>query len=522
MKRILIAFFSVLSISRAMANDINWSFPSTPLSAANHNASDPQIAIDANGDLIGAWVENGFIMASTKHLNLNWNTSITLSTATANSPRIVSDSLGNAAAIWLQSGMVMASSKPFTGSWSSPVILSPTGAADPTLAVSSSGDVIAAWARNGNIETSTKLFGGNWGNRIQINSSNASHPHIAIGGTGSHERAVIVWNKISNSLNAAVSSSKLVSGNWSQEVTISDQNHNAGFAHVAVDANGNAAAVWFLYDINSVYSNVTVQSALNLFSKGSWNAPVTLSAPGINNPANLIARVACDSTGNFIALWNTSFDGKSFNIQSAVKPVGQNWTAPTDIVSSNLFALKADLAVTSLGDALALYMFYNGITLNIQSTESDISGFMNNVWSVPVLVSSGIDNGFPRVAATLTGNIINAATLWVSFNGTNNQILASTGSKTLVSPPSDLMISQSVNNFGSFQNFFNTLTWDASVDPNAVGYLIYRNGLFIEQVPANVLQFVDDNQVQNGPVTYGVASVDAQNTHSPIITVNFP
>ena len=40
----------------------------------------------------------------------------------------------------------------------------------------------------------------------------------------------------------------------------------------------------------------------------------------------LVARVAYDSIGNAVALWNTSFDDATMNIESAVLPIYGNWS----------------------------------------------------------------------------------------------------------------------------------------------------------------------------------------------------
>ncbi len=522
MNKILITFFCLLSLSQGICNDITWSFPPTTLSTANENASNPQIATDANGNLVAVWIENNLVKSRSKLLNMSWSAPSTLSTASATTPCLVCDTLGNATAVWLEAGIVKAASKSLSGHWTTEVTLSSGGAAYPALAVDSAGDVIAAWARHGNIETSTKLFAGSWSPLTIINSSNAAYPQIAIGGTGSNKTAVVVWQQTSDAMTSVASSSQPLPGFWSSAVILSDPAQNAAFANVAVDVNANATAIWYQYDVNgSLYSNVVVQSA-EMPASGSWSVPVSLSAPGIRNPASLVASVAYDGIGNAIALWNTSFDDETFNIEAAVKPLRGTWSSATDIVSANLYAMATDLNVCSVGDALALYMFYNGTTFIIQSTESDITGFLNNFWSIPTLVSPGTENGFPQVTATYSGNVIHAATVWISSNGMNNQILSSTGTKLLVLPPSHLSVVQTVSNFGILKDCYNTLAWHASSDPSVVGYLIYRNGIFLEQVPANVLQITDHNRIYNASVTYGVAAINSQQTHSQIVTVNFP
>ncbi len=523
MKKILFSLISLFSFTQGMANDIVWSIPPTLLSTSNLNASNPQISTDASGNLVALWIENGLVKSKSKLLNMNWDAGATLSPFSPSvGPAIVCDLAGNATAIWLENGIVKAASKPFMSNWSQPSTLSNGGAGIPALAVNTTGDVVAAWPRHGNIETSTKMFGGSWGGTQVISSSNAANPQIAIARSSANANAVVVWQSSSATLSSISASTKPLTGNWSAAQVISDPLHNAATPVVAMDLNGNATALWFKYDVvGTNYFNVVVQSAERL-ANAQWGSAASLSSSGIRNPATLVARVAYDSVGNAVALWNTSFDNDTFSIQGAVKPLRGVWDSPVDIVSSNTYGLDADLKANNLGDALALYMFYNGQTLSIQSAESDITGFMNDVWSVPILVSAGMNNGSPRTATTLAGNAIKTAAIWLSSNGMQNQVFASTGSKSLPLPPSNLSVSQNVSNLGVYTDYYNLLSWTASADPTVVGYLIYRNGTFLEQVSNTTTQFADHNRVQNGAVAYEIASVNNQNTHSAIVSVNFP
>lgn len=523
MRILLIACLTILSFLQLNANDVHWTFPPTVLSTTSVNASNPQIATDANADLVAVWVENGFIKSSTKPVNMNWTTAVTLSNTGASSPRIVSDLNGNATAVWVENGVVKGASKPFNGNWGAAVSLSTgTGSSSPDLAVDFAGDVIAAWVKGSNIETSTKLFGANWQTRVAITSTGSALPHIAMGGSGSSTRAVLVWNGTSGSTNVVYATTKLISGAWSTKQIISDTTHQAGFTDVALDSSGNATAVWYKYDVsNALFSNVVAQAAC-LPAGGTWSPIVDLSEPGMRDPSTLITHVAYDNIGNAVAFWNNSFDGATFSFQSSVKPLRREWTAPIELTNGNIYAYSADIATSAWGDALAVYMFANGSSLSIQSSESNISGSTQNEWSIPITLSSGADNGYPHVAATLVGNVLNSGAIWVSFNGTHNTIAATTGTRTLVLPPSNLSVTQSSNGFGFFTEYFNTLSWQASSDPSVIGYNIFRNGVLIDQVGANVLQIQDHNATQNGSVTYGVAAVNIQQSQSKIVTINFP
>lgn len=376
---------------------------------------------------------------------------------------------------------------------------------------------MVAWVSGNNVQVSTKLFGGNWSTKVNISSSSPAAPSIAMGGTNANTRGVIVWHT-TGTCNVYASTKLVSSGSWSSATAISSSAQNAGFAKVAVDGNAKATAVWYVYSASGTnYSAVALQSSSQV-SGGSWTSPVALSNQGIMNPANLRATVKVDNNGNVLALWNNSYDGETFNVESALKPVSGDWTGPTVLVSGNPYAYQANMAVSSLGDALAVYMFYNGTSLLLQSVESNTTGFLENSWSVPINVSMGSTNGFPSVAATLSGSTLHAVAVWLNNNGSHNIVNAATGTRSILAPATNLSATQSVNNFGIFSEYQNTLSWTASTNPNVVGYLIFRNGVLFQQVDSSILQIVDHNAVQNQTVTYGVAAIDNQNSQSAIVS----
>ncbi len=78
MKTLWVIFLALLSLSQLQSNNINWSFPPTMLSSVGQSASDPQVAMDGNGNVFAAWVENGRVKASTHRVNMSWSSVVTL------------------------------------------------------------------------------------------------------------------------------------------------------------------------------------------------------------------------------------------------------------------------------------------------------------------------------------------------------------------------------------------------------------------------------------------------------------
>lgn len=520
MKKFLL--FLVCSLQLMSAN-IDWSFPPTAISTSGQTAETPAIAIDPNGNVVSVWVVSGLVKAKVKLVNMSWSSEVTISGSGSSSPSVVIDANGNSTAVWLEGSLVKAASKTLNGSWSSASTLSSSGASSPTLALDAAGDVIAAWVRSGDVQTTTKLFGGSWQTAVSINLTAAARPHVAIGGSGANTRAVIVFEDVVSGVNIVYGASKLISTSaWGAKQQISDSNHQAGYARAAVDANGNATAVWFCYDVTGInYYRVLVESSYRP-AAATWGSFCVLSEAGIGNPANLTLRVRYDASGNAVALWNTTFDNETYSIQSAVKNAYRSWSDAQTLVENNLYALNAGCALTDSGDAVALFMFYDGADLMIQSSELDITGFSAEPWSLPQTLSDGAQNARPAIAASVSGNVIYTAAVWLGVNGMSNAALASVGTKAILAPPTSLAVSQSSHNFSVFTEYYNTLSWTASTDPKVTGYLVYRNGVFLEQVSSDVLSIVDDNRVQSGAVSYGVAAVDNQNNHSRIITVTYP
>ena len=147
----------------------------------------------------------------------------------------------------------------------------------------------------------------------------------------------------------------------------------------------------------------------------------------------------------------------------------------------------------------------------IQATETDIGGIEQDFFTIPQTISTGSNNGYPRVATTYSGGTVNAAAVWISSDGVNNTISAATGSKTVIAPPTGLSVTQSSTSFGVFTEYYNTVGWTASTDPNIVEYVIYRDGIALTSVASSTVQFIDHNRVQSGSVTYGVSAVESDN-----------
>ena len=525
MKKILCLFFALCWLTSVTADTtITWAAP-TQISTLGVNASGASVGSDPNGNTTAIWVESGNIVTRSLPFGGSWGSSTTLtSSGTASSPIVRVDNSGNAVAIWLDAGVVNSATLPFGGSWSvSTGVSSNTSTVTaPVLVVDGSGNALATWVNNGAIEVATKRFNQSWSLVSVLAATGSDQPHASIGANGT---AMVVWHSVSGTQHAIQSSSSTVGGSWGATKPVFPI--VAAFIHsnpkVTVDPNGNATVVWYRYSkTNNDFENVTVYSSSLNAGGSSWSLPQVVSNPGQRDPSTLSLGIKSDLNGNVVASWVTSQDGASFAFSVNAQPFGGTWTSSGSIAGNSFSGPDADMSMNAFGDAVAVYMFFDGTNAVIQATDSFYGGFIQNIWTPPSTVSTGTDNGFPRVASSFVSGAIQATAVWTQFNGTNSIINAATGARTLLGPPSNLAVTQSLTDYGIFQDYSNTITWDPSTDVNTTGYIVFRDGIFIAFLPSSALQFVDHNQVQNGSVTYGVAAVDGFDLLSQIQTKSFP
>jgi hypothetical protein len=523
----LLSIFCAIGFCITAYSDIQWGTLNT-ISTAGVNASDPQVVLDANANATAIWLENGVVMASTQPAGGTWGTEVAISGSGASSPLLGIDSNGDVVALWLANGIVQSANLPAGGTWSPAANVSSTsgGATTPGLAVDTSGNAIAVWASNNVIESATQTpFGGSWSTTTIISSSSgtSSSPAVAEGGGN----FVAVWQTSTSGIDTINSASTTIGGTWSTPLTIisAPTGTNVNFPTVGVDSSGDAAAIWFQYltSDNANYELYAVASTLPS-TASAWVPPTILMTgePGIvANPANLFSKVVWDTNDNALAVWQTSFDGSTFTIMSSLKPVNGVWSIPIAI-NSGLYSYNVDVDVSVRSRALALTMFYDGTNIDIQTTTANTGPlFSTPNWGTLTTISVG-NNSNPHVSLSSNSNNVNAAAVWLTFDGTNDRVQAVVGSDVLVVPPSNLAVTQGSNDFGIFTEFFNTLTWELSTSPNIVNYLIFRNGQYIAGVSPSATSYVDNNAVQNGSVTYGIEALNNQLSQSAMATVTFP
>jgi hypothetical protein len=397
-----------------------WQAP-VNLSAAGQNAGAPHVAVDGQGNAVAVWTRdtgtNTIVQAAARPAGGAWQAPINLPAADlsiASDPQVAVDAQGNAVAVWTQDSRVLAAARPAGGAWQAPVNLHDPNqnAHFPQIAVNARGDVVAVWRNDdlGLAQAAVRPAGGAWQTPFTVSrtGSNAHPPQVAIDAQGN---AVVVSEHFDGTNDIVQAAARPAGGAWQAPVALTTNDVRSLDPQVAVDARGNAVAVWLSSDdTTGDFTNAILHAAVRP-AGGAWQAPINLSAAGQNAGA---PQVAVNAQGNAVAVW-TRFDGTSRIVQGAVRPAGRAWQAPVDLSAAGQSAVAPQVAVNAQGDAVTVWIRSNGTNDIVQAAVR-----LHDVAPVD-LSATGQDTLAPQVGVDAQGD---AVAVWTRSNGTNDIVQA--------------------------------------------------------------------------------------------------
>ncbi len=287
-----------------------------------------------------------------------------------------------------------------TPTWLAPTDISaaPQEAFEPQVALDAAGDAVAVWWRYDGtyvVQAATRPAGGAWSAPVDLSAPgpNVPAPAVAIDPAGD---AVAVWRWQGSGHELIQASTDVAGGAWSAPVDLSATSLDVSEPAVAIDPAGEAVAVWWRYD-----GSVDVVQAASEVVGGSWSAPTDLSS------ADFEARdpeVAVDPAGEAVAVW-LQYDGTNDIAQAASRPAGGGWSAPTDLSAVGFEAYEPEVAINPAGDATAIWAREDGADLIAQAAARPAGGS----WGPPTdLSAAGADALEPQVAIDPAGEAVAA------------------------------------------------------------------------------------------------------------------
>jgi hypothetical protein len=283
--------------------------------------------------------------------------------------------------------------------WLAPSDLSATGqmVERPQVAVDPQGDAVAVWARsNGSdliIGSAERPAGGTWSAPVELSApgEEAHGAQVALDAGGD---AVAVWERSNGSNVVVESAERPAGGTWSAPVELSAPGEEATNPELAVDPRGDAVAVW---QRTEGAHNVIVRGAERP-AGGSWSAPTNITAPG---EEAFHPQVAIDSQGDAVAVWVRADEA----IESAVRPAGGSWSAPSELTAAGGSENNPQVGIDSTGDAVAVWEGFDGTNFFVEGAERPAGG----AWSAAGPLSAPGESAFaPQLAVDPKGDAVAA------------------------------------------------------------------------------------------------------------------
>jgi hypothetical protein len=321
----------------------------TPTQIGIEQGVAPAIAANATGDAVLVWIERGFsgetcgggtilgqgVWASRYSAASNtWTPPVRISVDPqsgsnifVDAPSVVIDAAGRATAVWVHSpgaGMPTISWSRFDGAaWSAPAALSDgtRGVGEPVMAQDGSGNVLALWRQDTNLFDGglpgggpmlpniwfARYAAGAWSTPVRIGSADlagsdsSSHARIAVNASGN---AVAVWSETRSSV-TSIASARYSSGAWTAPALIEASAQHAARPEVAIDDDGNAQAVW-MQKVDASQTNESGYTARFDAAAASWSAPELFEQSA---ELVFVPLVGIDDSGRALIAWEQTATG---------------------------------------------------------------------------------------------------------------------------------------------------------------------------------------------------------------------
>jgi hypothetical protein len=290
---------------------------------------------------------------------------------------------------------------------------------EPQITLDAAGNAIAVWAQFAatslDVWVNRYTAGGAWGTAtlLEPNVGEAWFPQVAVDAGGN---ALAVWQEFDGARQSIYSSRYTAGGSWDTPALVEMENGGSATApRIAMDASGNALAIW----VQSVAGRLSIYG--NRYTAGSgWGTPASIEPDGTGNASR--PQIKMDASGNAMAVWSQS-DGTFESIWANRYIVGAGWSTPSllmmetdDAASDQNPQVTLDVA----GNALAVWQQFDGTRENIWSNRY-IAGAG---WGTSTLIETN-DAGPARNAQIAVDANGNALAVWQQSDGTRTDILAS-------------------------------------------------------------------------------------------------
>jgi hypothetical protein len=302
-------------------------------------------------------------------------------------PDVVIDPTGRAIAVWsrydgFDNIVQSAQLAPGAGAvWSEPVDLSDKGenAEEPQVAADAAGDAVAVWSRlEGTDMIAQAAFrpaGGGWqaADNLSEAGGDATEPEVSVDPGGF---AAAVWSRAVGGVGTVEAAEMAPGGHWLEPIELTGSGEDGTQPGIAL-AGGRAVTVWTLAGPGP-YS--TIQSRERV-SGGPWQATQDLTKKGLTQTV-VAPQVAIDPNGNAAAVWARSGASPTV-IEGRTKPAGAPWTGLTELSELGSTSSEPQVTLSATGDGASIWTRDDGANTIVQAAGFDGAGPLFAALSIP-------------------------------------------------------------------------------------------------------------------------------------------
>jgi uncharacterized protein GlcG (DUF336 family) len=417
----------------------DWGAPFA-LSSSGQNATNPQVAVDDDGDAVFVWERVDAsgdlrIQARARSAAGSLSPVQTLSDAgqDASLPQVAVDADGDAVFAWRRydgtsdcGGVgcfrIQARARSAAGTLSAVQTLSTSGrnADSPQVAVDPTGDAVVTWSRydgtNVRIQARARSAAGalSFVQTLSPSGQNAFNPQVAVDTDGD---AVFTWERYDGANTRVQTRTRSAASAFLSPVqTLSDAGQSAVSPQVAVDDDGDAVFTWRRFDGSGTFCCSRAQARARS-AAGTLSPVQTLSTAGGDA---FSPHVAVDPDGDAVFTWERSDGSGSLccsRVQTKARSAAGTLSAVQTLSEAGQNAQSARVAVDTDGDAVFTWSRSDGTNFRVQARTRSASGALSR--PVQTLSSAGEDAKIPQVAVDATGD---AVATWRRSDGANQRI----------------------------------------------------------------------------------------------------
>lgn len=406
-----------------------------PLSEAGRHAGSPDVAVDAEGNVIAVWEGSDGIdrraYAAVRPAGGAFGDPQTLSEAGqgVNGLDLAVNPSGVAVVVWSRSDgtkvRIQAATRQPGATFGPPETISAAGqsAHGPSVAVDASGRAVVAWYRQdgtsgsccSRVQTARQGPGGSFEapRTLSAAGQSAFSPQVAQDEAGN---VLVVWHRADASggcclrVQAIARAADDDFGSGQLVQTLSEPGQNASRPRIAVAPDGEATVVWTRNDGANLRVQAAARSAAAAAGTPGFLPPVDLSAAG---EEAMSPHAAIDPGGNAVAVW-TRHDGVVDRVQAAARPRGGSFGPPQTISAAGSESSQPHVALGPEGEALAVWQTEGGTSSRIQAAIRPPGGGFGPDESISAANQSASG---PRVVRDSAGN---AAAVWSRFEASGD------------------------------------------------------------------------------------------------------